>query len=359
MDCSQVAWLTDKDFFEQFSRKALHERIPLSGSIDLTYRCNFRCVHCYIGSRKDSAPDFSGELETEQWLGLLDQIAEAGCLFLLITGGDPLLRPDFCEIYRHAKARGMILTVFTNGTTLTEEIIATFQKFPPRSVEITLYGMSDETCREITGREKVPAACFKAVELLKKSNVAVSVKTILMRKNIHEFQQMKQFAEKHGLKFRHDAGIFPGFFDSVSVDRLRISAEKAAEIDFADSDRAEEWGRYYNRISTSGLGNHLFLCGSGLTTFHINPYGMLQPCLMETMLQYDLKTGDFSHGWHAVMPEIRKKTRSASSPCIGCDKLALCGICPPFARLETGSEEGRSEFLCTLGHSRYTYINKL
>jgi MoaA/NifB/PqqE/SkfB family radical SAM enzyme len=149
-----------KEYLEKFNKKVVEQRVPFSGSIDLTHRCNLNCVHCYIGDKTKISGDGKQEIDTGQWISILDEIVEAGCLNLLITGGEPLLRKDFVEIYRHAKTKGMLITVFTNGTLITEEILDTFKQLPPRAVEITLYGNS-RNLRKNNRHQWVLRAVFK------------------------------------------------------------------------------------------------------------------------------------------------------------------------------------------------------
>ena len=128
MDCAQTEWLSDKEYLRQFGKKVTEQRIPLSGSIDLTHRCNLRCIHCYLGNKEVINGKREEELSTTQWISIIDQITDAGCLYLLITGGEPLLRKDFGAIYRHAKTKGLMVTVFTNGTLITDDLLDLFSK---------------------------------------------------------------------------------------------------------------------------------------------------------------------------------------------------------------------------------------
>ena len=145
-------------FAERLNREILAKRIPLTGSIELTHRCNLRCVHCYCNLPAGERKAMSRELTTEEVLDIYDQIAEAGCLWLLITGGEPLLRKDFREALAGAKQRGFILTLFTNGTLITPETADFLTEWRPYSIEITLYGATRETYEKITG---VPALLRK------------------------------------------------------------------------------------------------------------------------------------------------------------------------------------------------------
>ena len=151
MKCSGFVIDDSTEFLRGLNRKMARLRVPVSGSIELTRFCNLKCVHCYIRPVSAEEVRSTTELDTGTWLAIIDQIAEAGCLNLLITGGEPMLRSDFPAIYSHAKKKGLLVTVFTNGTLVTEEAAALFRELPPQSVEVTVYGASKQTYEGITG----------------------------------------------------------------------------------------------------------------------------------------------------------------------------------------------------------------
>ena len=137
-ECNVHEWLSTEKYLEEFSAKAERLRIPLSGSLELTNRCNLDCVHCYFGPQAKREVPGAVEMSTARILSLLDEITDAGCLNLLITGGDPLLRDDFPIIYKHAKEKGLLVSVFTNGTLITKRVLDLFADLPPREIEISL-----------------------------------------------------------------------------------------------------------------------------------------------------------------------------------------------------------------------------
>src|SRR4051812_31117124 len=99
--------------------RSIAERIPILGGLELTFRCNLACIHCYVNLPPADRAEARRERTTDEWFAIIDQVAEAGCLWLTLTGGEPLLRPDFCDIYRHAHKRGLLLSVYTNATLIT------------------------------------------------------------------------------------------------------------------------------------------------------------------------------------------------------------------------------------------------
>lgn len=354
MNCPQMEILDNSEYLALFQRRVNEQRVPLSGSIELTHRCNLRCIHCYLAG-SDPGPSNRDELTASQWKHLLDAVTEDGCLYLLITGGEPLIRPDFSEIYTHAKQNGLIVTVFTNATLITDRIEALFVDLPPHKVEISIYGATRATYESITGVPGSYETCLAGIRRLLESGISVGLKTILMKPNVHEFQQIEQMAKDLGVKFRFDPAIFPRFDGDQSPTRLRVDPVTVAALEMADEKRAKEWGEFLLRQREAGGGtcDALFRCGAGVASFHINARGHLHPCLMVHDIGADVSDGGFGQAWTEVIPQVRSLHQSTGNPCADCADAALCGYCPAFFRLETGSEQRYSTYLCDLGAARH------
>jgi radical SAM protein with 4Fe4S-binding SPASM domain len=353
MDCTHTVLLNDTEYLARLNKKIDDNRIPFSGSIDLTHRCNLRCVHCYLGPQSSSRPTDASELNTEQIRSLLDEITEAGCLFFLITGGEPLIRKDFAEIYRHAKTNGLIVTIFTNGTLITNRIAELFHEFPPYSVEISLYGATPSTYEKITGVKGSYDLCVRGIQLLLKNGINVQLKTMLMTLNSHEFFTIENMAKEFGVRFRFDAALFSRLNGDKKPVSFRVPPEEAVQKEFSDPVRYRNWQDYVMRHKENYVEDNLYICGAGSPNFHINPYGKLQPCLMTHTIQYDLLNGNFLSAWYNIYKEIREKKVRQDFPCKGCEKVAYCSYCPAFFLLENGKEDIRSEYLCRLGSLRH------
>jgi radical SAM protein with 4Fe4S-binding SPASM domain len=357
MQCKELIWQDTAAFMDAFTAKAERLRIPLSGSIELTRRCNLNCVHCYLGPQDKRRSLQSLEMSTSRICSLLDEITDAGCLNLLITGGEPLLRDDFQHIYRHAKENGLLVTVFTNGTMITNNIVDLFCGLPPIEVEISLYGATPTTYERIT---RVPGSyekCLQGMQSLLQNGVRVNLKTILMTMNSNELSEMEEFAKGLGVRFRFDAAISPCLDGNNEPLRLRVSPEEAIEKEMADPETVRKWGEFYEKFKGCSLGTRLYECNAGITAFHIDPFGGLMPCIMTTDLRYDLSGAAFMKGWEETMPLIRERESTGDFACRGCEKINLCGYCPPFFRLETGAEDAHSEYLCRMGDLRLQYIH--
>jgi radical SAM protein with 4Fe4S-binding SPASM domain len=180
-----------------------------------------------------------------------------------------------------------------------------------------------------------------------------------MTANQHEFSQMEQMARNLCVPFRFDAAIFPRFDGDLSPLKLRVRSEEAIEKEFSEPDRRQEWMDFYVRFKDIPSSNYLYECGAGLTYFHIDPYGHLQPCLMSVGHQKSILGGEFLDGWRKEMPAIRKIKMSPDHLCYDCSKRILCGYCPPFFALENHSETSISKFLCSMGQLRYDRLQSM
>lgn len=340
----------DGSYISEFAYKMEKMRIPLSGGIEVTRRCNLSCVHCYLGDKKNALSQIKREIDTKTWKRIIDEIVDAGCLFLLFTGGEPMLREDFAEIFSHARRSGMIVTVFTNGTRLPDDVLRAFKDYPPHSVEITIYAATSGTYEQITGRSGEFEKCLNNIRTLISNGVSVELKTILMTSNRHELEMMQKIADNLGVKFRFDAAIFPCFDGDHRPLQYRVPPEEAVFLELSSEKKALAWIALAERMKGAGhISELLYQCGAGLNNFHIVSQGMLQPCLLISDIQYDLIQGSFSNGWENIGQSISEKKVSPGFVCNACEKQVFCGFCPAFFQLETGSETGVSEYICAVG----------
>ncbi len=351
MECPQNMPESKEEFLRRFMRKAHEQRIPLTGSMNLTHRCNLRCVHCYIRPTPAQA-NAAQELPTRRWLEILDEVTEAGCLNFLITGGEPLLRPDFPEIYKKARQNGLVVTVFTNGTLVDDAILDLFTEYPPTKVEITLYGATETTYERITQTPGSHRKCLTALTRLQERGIPLALKSILMTPNAAEFGEIQRMSEELGCKFRMDAYLVPHVNGDKTPLELRVSPERAVEVEFEIPKRSSAWRRYYERQEEYQHSKTAYACGAGRTGFHIDAFGHLQICMMETRWWHDLRTGCFHEGWRHVLPRIISRPAPQNDPCQECSDWLLCGACKPQVAMETGSESVPPQFLCELGQAR-------
>jgi radical SAM protein with 4Fe4S-binding SPASM domain len=346
MACAQIPDLPPELFGRDIVGKWRDNHVPLTGSLELDLRCNLRCLHCY---RDGDWPP--GILNTEEMKDVIDQIADAGTLWLLLTGGEIFLRPDFFEIYEHAMRKGFLLTLFTNGTMITDKIADRLLELPPSGIEITLYGYSQETYDKVTGIPGAREKCYRGVDLLLARGLPVKLKTVVFRTNHHEFMDMFQFAESRGVPFKWDTQINPNLDSSLTPCNVRLTPQEAVDLEWSVPSRAKEYRDYFEsrkELRTS----RVFACGAGRQTFHIDPYGKMSMCILLRDREFSLKEMSFRQIWDEMFPPLYRRMRSADHQCNSCNLVSLCGKCPAWSHLEKGDLEARVEYTCEVGHRR-------
>jgi len=331
--------------------KFAQERVPSAGSLALTHRCNLRCVHCYLGNTREGTG--RPELATARWLSLIDEIAEAGCIDLLLTGGEPLLRGDFAALYGKARRRGLLVSVFTNGTLVTREVVDLFRELPPQIVEVSLYGATEETCAAVTGARGALDRTLGGVRALLGAGVRVGLKTMLLSRNSGEFGDMERLAASLGVPFRADPAVFACLDGGCGPHGHRLDPAEAVALEFSDPQRAEGWRSHLSRTKSLPPAERLITCGAAVTGFHVDPSGLLTPCQLMQAPGWDLEKGAFADGWEGPMAELARREAPAGSPCRGCGKRYLCGICPALLDIERGEDPRLPpDYFCRLGEER-------
>ena len=352
MDCPHIPELGYGEFSRRLHEKVTGGRVPIGGSVELTFRCNLRCRHCYLGRFRDGIPG-RHELSREEWHALFDQIADEGCLWLLLTGGEPLTRPDFLDLYMYAKRKGLLLTLFTNGTLLTPRLADSLAEWRPFAVEITLYGRTQATYERVTGVPGSHARCMRGIGLLVERGIPLRLKAMLLTLNQHELWDMQAYAEGLGVQFRFDPLLNAGLGGDAAPTRLRLSPPEAVQFDLADARRMESWREFCERfVGLPARSEYLYACGAGQNSFHVDAYGRLSICIMSRQPDYDLRGVTFRRGWYEFIGNVRQQKRTADSRCAHCRLLPLCGQCPGWAQLEHGDQEKLVEYLCQVAHLR-------
>ncbi len=348
MDCANIIPDVNYGSFSRRLQSAIVQaRIPAGGSIDLTSRCNLDCVHCYV---KSKAP--GQELTLAELDRILDEIAAAGCLWLLLTGGEPLLRPDFAEVYLLAKKKGFLINLFTNAVLMTEEIAAMLQEWPPFAIEVTLYGATKETYEQVTRTPGSFERCMNGINLIRENDLPLRFKTMLLNVNRDELSRMMELAENLGCEFRYDSNIHGRLDGTKDPCKYRLTPEEIVSLDREDPRRISALREYIDYSSQFDRAeNRIFHCGAGLNSFHIDSLGRLSPCMLARRDSYDLRNGDFPAGWDAL-GRIRDREAGANTKCASCHLYELCGQCPGWGEIENGDAEAPTEFLCQLAHVR-------
>lgn len=323
---------------------------------ELTFRCDFHCLYCYSDCYNNPT-DTKNELSTSQVKQILDKIYEAGCLWLCLTGGDPLKRKDFLEIYDYAKQKGFIITIFTNGYSLTKKIVDFLGNNPPFVVELTLNSVAKNTFEEISQLPDSFDKTFSNLKMLIKRNIPVKIKTMVIKNNIREIQEIEKFIQGLGLRFNPSAFIYARLNKDRQPCSLRISPQQLINVNRGfdlDSRVNENIDCFYNRLGKSRKKGHsvaLFRCAAGSSDgVIISPYGRMVFCIHLREPSIDLLNQDIVETFFELFNQFRQKTFSTDSACSSCKIRSLCYSCPGHAFLEKGDMELPIEWFCQLAH---------
>lgn len=274
------------------------ERYPLACQWEITCRCNLRCIMCYTDCF-NRPEQVRNELATEEILRIMDELAEAGCLELALTGGEPFARPDFFEIYEHAKTRGFLVTLLTNGTLITEEIADRLASLPPHRIEISLHGITERTFELVTQGDGSFARCMRAIGLLRDRRLPLLLKTTAMTVNKDEVLAVKQYVnglQESGYRVGYKLGeeMRPTLDGSDAPGLLALFDEDLLEINRQDAELWTEACRNQAQPPSP--------CRSGYRSCHIDAYGQLQLCSGNRRQGYDLRRGSFKDGFYHHLP---------------------------------------------------------
>ncbi|OGR25482.1 MAG: hypothetical protein A2139_13710 [Desulfobacca sp. RBG_16_60_12] len=352
MGCDHSPEMRYSDWSQRLHTQAGKCRIPIHGSVELTARCNLRCVHCFINQPVADRAVREHELSFAEWARLIDEIVAAGCLWLLITGGEPLVRPDFLDIYTYAKKRGLLITLFTNGTLITPEIADHLARWRPFSVEITLYGHTRETYEAVTGVPGSFERCRRGIQLLLERNLPLTLKTMLLTMNASELDSMRAWAQGLGVDFRHDPMVNARLDGSSQPCGYRLPPEQLVALDLADKKSSQHWRERFRDIQYKPVIRDLFRCGAGWTSFHIGPAGIMSLCITVRQPGVSLSRSSFKAGWEEVLLEARQQQWPEDNPCVTCAWLNICDQCPGWGMLEQGIPGGVVEYVCRTAHLR-------
>ena len=339
------------------SRRADETRTPLGGGFELLPFCNMNCNMCYV---RNNTPDlWNYVLSAEQWIDIARQAMDAGCLYILLTGGEPLLYPDFKKLYIALQSMGFILTINTNGTLIDEEWADFFAQYPPRRINITLYGAGNETydklCHLSDGFDRV----IRAFHLLSERKVSLRMNVTLVKENRDDLEKIAEISRETGIPFIPTTHLFPPvrketedhlFFSSrMTPEEAAESRLKATFLRNPDVDPKEQARALLKSLTgprAAAVRNIGFSCKASYSEFWINYKGEFSACGMLTEPKVSLLKHSFADAWKFVGEQSDQKITCVT--CRTCAKKSFCQTCAASCFTETGSFSGRPEYLCRL-----------
>jgi MoaA/NifB/PqqE/SkfB family radical SAM enzyme len=347
-------------------------RIPLSFDLEVTARCNNNCRHCYINVPPDDQAAMQDEMTLDEISHIADKAVSLGSLWCLITGGEPLLRKDFSDLYRVLKSKGLLVSVFTNACLVTDEHIKLFRHYPPRDIEVTVYGVTEETYERVTRISGSYAAFCRGLALMLAGGLRVNLKAMALRSNLHELPAIARFCRERTKDFfRFDPMLHLRFDGNKSRNREiraeRLAAGEIIGIEQADPERSAAMEKKCGMLETAtpeaGQDQRLFQCHAGAESFAVSYNGLFRLCpsLWQRDCLYDLRCGTLAGAWFDFTPRVRAITSDNPEflkTCRLCPLMNLCQWCPAHAHLECSRMDERCDYFCRVAHARAEAFSK-
>lgn len=337
--------------------------------IELTERCNNNCVHCCINLPVDDLVARRRELSTEDVKAILKEAVYLGCMSVKFTGGEPLLREDFEELYIFARRLGLKVLLFTNATLITTHLAGLFKKMPPlEKIEVTVYGMKKNSYEAVTRIAGSYEAAWRGINLLLEKKIPFVVKGALLPQNKEEIEEFESWAAT--IPWMDKPLSYSMFFDlrcrhdgqkNELIKKLRLTPEEGLKIITRQGNRYLKQMKEFCSKFMRPAGEKLFSCGSGVGGGCVDPYGNFQPCLelRHPDTVYGLRDGSLKDALANFFPKIREI--KATNPdylkrCAKCFLKGFCDQCPAKSWVEHGTLDTPVEYLCEVAHTQARYL---
>lgn len=353
--------------------------LPRLGSLDmeLTERCNNDCVHCCINLPSDDQNTRRHEMTTEQVKDILKQAADLGCMQVRFTGGEPLLRPDFEDLYLYARRLGIKVLLFTNARLINERLAGLLARIPPKvAIEITVYGMHEESYEAATRSPGSFDQCWTGIQLLLEHGIPFVVKSALLPQNRAEIEEFEEWAMT--IPWMTKPPQYSMFFDlrnsrdneekNKQIKSLRISPLDGISVLTRDEAGYRKDMSGFASKFMGPQGDSLFACGAG-NGVNIDAYGRAQPCMgvrAPELMSDVVRVGANGRSplqkaldGFSRLREIRATNPEYLCRCARCFLKGMCEQCPAKSWTEHGTLDTPVEYLCDVAHAQARFMGWL
>lgn len=344
-------------------KRAAWSQHPINGSFELLPLCNMNCDMCYVRLSREEMEQ-KGQLHTaDEWIQLARQMKDAGVLFLLLTGGEPLLFPDFRKLYLELQKLGMILTINTNGTLIDEEWADFFGEHKPRRINITLYGIDETAYETLCHYPGGYSKTIGGIKLLKQRDVDVKINGSVTKNNKNDMDSIYRLGRELDIPVHMDTYMLPGLRERKKPyeqqSRLNPKDAASADIQTLKAEFPPDFFQQYAQNAIKSVQNHTVYtnqisCLAGNCSFTVNWQGEMRPCV--TLPEPSVPV--FEIGFDAAWKEISRKSKELHSneKCTTCSLRPVCKTCVASALLETGSYDGIPDYLCQYAEEYYRLL---
>jgi AdoMet-dependent heme synthase len=325
----------------EMSNKALALNVPLSVQVDLTYRCNERCVHCYLDHEDH------GEMTTAEIKHLMDEMAEAGVFILTFSGGEIFVRKDFFELLEYARQLTFCVKLKTNAILIREREAARLRDLGVESIQISIYSHRPEVHDAIT---LVPGSLKRSVDairFLKTQGIKVVIANVLMTGNMKDYPGVQALAAELGVECTLDPTVTPMMDGNRSTLQLGVDQKALREV-FRDPSMVDDPDAFCAIPAPAGEDTlNSIPCSAGHSACYVSPYGEVFPCVQFPFPTGNVRQQRFIDIWRFSdrMNEVRSIRMKDLTTCTSCTHVSNCTRCPGLAFME-GNMRGPSSQDC-------------
>lgn len=338
---------------ERLIIKATEKKQPINATFELTPCCNMSCKMCFIRLENSEINNHGRLLTIDEWLNLAKDLKDMGTLFLLLTGGEPLLYPQFSQLYIELIKMGMIVTINTNGTLITENIANLLQKYKPRRVNVTLYGASNETYARLCNNPQGFKQVINGLNLLKERNIDVKLNGTLVPENQNEVENLLNIANEFDYPIKIDTYIFPTHRNDKLrfSERFRLKSDVAAQkyLEIMKCQKTKEYYENYRRFTLENcykydVNSLEIACRAGKSSVWITWNGEMTPCVFLNKPSYSILNYKSSEAWQMLCENVGEVHLPID--CGKCEKRKICQVCVASVYCENGNFDEKPRYMC-------------
>ena len=317
--------------------------------LEMTYRCNEKCIHCYIDDQR-----FEKELSFEDYRSIINQLTEMGCVNILLTGGEASLHPDFIEVVEYASYKGLLVDIYTNGYNISKPLLEKMIALRPNSISFSFYGGNAAIHDAVTG---IPGSFERSLctaMMCKCSGVDTFIKSIGLQQNIDSLDELYRLGKLLNIPVEIAKLVLPSHTEGKNLESIHLKTLD----DYIKLLCLEE--EYKEKIPRAGIRKEtVFTCLAGRTTMSIDPYGNVHPCNAISAQLGNIKEQPISEIWENSRHWVRvtKAKGGSAKHCLSCEYQQYCGICLGGVDL-SNSFALKTTDMCAIAKGTYQFLKE-
>lgn len=334
--CRRMEWLDP--FYKSVWEKAFADAIPISGTLELTPRCNFDCKMCYVHLKEKQIPLHGKELTAQEWIQIAGEAKKAGTTWLCITGGEPFLHPEFEEIYTTLSRMGFFITLQTNASLISGKNVQLLEKYPPRCIKLTLYGSNDAVYQDVCGIANGFTNVDRGIQKIKKLGIPMQMVGTIIRQNEKDMKNMFLYALENGVYLQMTKEIKP----SVR------SAKKSCKEIRIEKEQGERWKEFMKmRLEKKPVNierKPCTYCKDYRLGYWVTWDGMMRFCSFMDRPDIPVLENGFQKSWSRLIEY--EESLQWPKECFQCKANKICLKCSGMLNAECGGPDKVTEQFC-------------